>query len=67
MRFPFALTLFLTIATCAPSSRAEAVSLTDAVRLALARNERSKIANLQVVSAEASVHRARAGFLPVLP
>jgi outer membrane protein TolC len=66
MRFPFALTLFLTIATCAPSSRAEAVSLTDAVRLALARNERSKIANLQVVSAEASVHRARAGFLPTL-
>ncbi|HEX3595415.1 MAG TPA: TolC family protein [Polyangiaceae bacterium] len=66
MRFSIALTLVLSFVTCAPSSRADVVSLSDAVRLALARNERSKIANLQVVSAEAAVHRARAGFLPTL-
>ncbi|HEX4336302.1 MAG TPA: TolC family protein [Polyangiaceae bacterium] len=66
MRFPIALTLLLSIVTSAPSSRAEAVSLMDTVRLALARNERSKIAALQVVTAEANVHRARAGFLPTV-
>jgi outer membrane protein TolC len=43
-----------------------AVSLNEAVRLALARNERSKLAALDVVSAQASVDRARAGFLPTL-
>jgi outer membrane protein TolC len=38
----------------------------DAVQLALTRNERAKVSDLQVVVAEAAVERARAGFLPVI-
>jgi outer membrane protein len=38
----------------------------DAVHLALTRNERAKISDLNVLVAEAGVQRARAGFLPVL-
>jgi len=40
--------------------------LDDAVRLALTRNERARIADLSVVIAEAGVARARGAFLPVL-
>jgi outer membrane protein TolC len=40
--------------------------LEDAVQLALARNERAKISDLQVLVAEAGVERARAGFLPIV-
>jgi outer membrane protein TolC len=59
--------LSLSIATCSGSAlAASGISLTDAVRLALARNERSKLAALDVVSAEASVHKARAAFLPTV-
>jgi outer membrane protein TolC len=36
------------------------------VQLALTRNERTAISNLQVVVAEAGVERARAGFLPAV-
>jgi outer membrane protein TolC len=53
-----------------PARAADAVlaplRLQDAVQLALTRNERAKISDLQVVVAEAGVERARAGFLPVL-
>jgi outer membrane protein TolC len=42
------------------------LGLEEAVRLALTRNERAKISDLQVVVAEAGVERARGGFLPVL-
>ena len=38
----------------------------DAVQLALTRNERARISDLNVVIADAAVERARAGFLPVL-
>jgi outer membrane protein TolC len=38
----------------------------DAVQLALTRNERAKVSDLQVVVAEAAVERARAGFLPIV-
>jgi outer membrane protein TolC len=38
----------------------------DAIALALTRNERAKISDLNVVVAEAGVARARAGFLPVV-
>jgi outer membrane protein TolC len=48
----------------APPVLADELSLAEAVRLSLVRNERSKIASLTVTSAEASVRRARAGFLP---
>jgi len=47
-------------------SQAEDLALADVVRLALANNERSRIAELSHESAEAAVARARAGFLPVL-
>ena len=43
---------------------AEELTLDGVVRLSLLRNERSTIASLSVASAEASVRRARAGFLP---
>jgi outer membrane protein TolC len=42
------------------------MSLQDAVQLAVTRNERAKISDLNVVVAEAAVEKARAGFLPVL-
>jgi outer membrane protein TolC len=45
---------------------AEGLTLSDAVRLALARNERSGVARLTVVTAEAAVTKARAGFLPTI-
>jgi outer membrane protein TolC len=38
----------------------------DAVQLALTRNERARISDLNVVIADAAVEKARAGFLPVL-
>lgn len=40
--------------------------IADAVSLALTRNERARISDLNVVVAEANVERARAGFLPVV-
>jgi outer membrane protein TolC len=47
-------------------SPAPALQLEDAVHLALTRNERAKIALLQVAVSRAGVERARSGFLPVL-
>jgi outer membrane protein TolC len=46
------------------ASQAENLTLADVVRLALANNERSRIAELSHESAEAAVARARAAFLP---
>jgi len=66
MRLHVAFASLLSVALCVDLARAAPFSLTEAVQLALSRNERSKIAALDVVSAEASVHRARAGFLPTL-
>ena len=40
--------------------------LGDAVQLALTRNERARISDLNVVVADAAVEKARVGFLPVL-
>ena len=42
------------------------LDLEGAVHLALTRNERAKISDLNVVVAEAAVEKARAGFLPLL-
>jgi outer membrane protein TolC len=42
------------------------MSLQQAVQLAVTRNERARISDLNVAVAEAAVERARAGFLPVL-
>lgn len=49
-------------------ARAEGQSLTidDAIRFALTRNERAKVADIQVEIADAAVERARSGFLPVV-
>jgi outer membrane protein TolC len=48
------------------TSSAQDLTLAQAVRLALERNERTRIAELQLTTADASVRRARAGFLPSL-
>jgi outer membrane protein TolC len=48
------------------SSRADELTLAQVVRLALERNERARIADLSLTIADASVRRARAGFLPTL-
>src|SRR5258708_27494229 len=42
------------------------LTLTQVVRLALERNERTKLADLSLIAADASVRRARSGFLPTL-
>ncbi len=46
--------------------RAQQLTLASAVQLALTRNERSRIAELNVESAGAAVAKARAAFLPSL-
>lgn len=61
--------LFLAVATLSVSLSAHAegqLRLSDAIRLALGRNERAQIAPLRVEDAEGSLERARAGFLPSL-
>jgi outer membrane protein TolC len=45
---------------------ADALRVEDAVQLALTRNERSRIAELNVTEADAALARARTAFLPVL-
>jgi outer membrane protein TolC len=63
----FGISLAPSLAQGAQDSAVEpGLSLQEAVRLAESRNERARIADLQVVVAEAAVDRARAGFLPVL-
>jgi outer membrane protein TolC len=42
------------------------LNVADAIQLALTRNERAQIANLQVAVADAALEKARAGFLPSL-
>jgi len=60
----------LAVAMLAPSLPASAAQaplrLDEAVRLALAGNERARIAELDVVVSRAGVQRALAGFLPVV-
>ena len=46
-------------------STTQALRIEDAVQLALSRNERARIADLNVAVSRAAVDRARAGFLPV--
>src|SRR5579863_10041405 len=48
------------------SASAGSLRLEDAVQLALTRNERSRISDLNVVVAEAAVERARTAFLPIV-
>lgn len=59
------------ICLCASAARAQdksdgALTLDQAIHLALTRNERAAIADLQQVQADAAVDRARVAFLPVL-
>lgn len=49
----------------APAPPPASLRFEEAVRLALSRNERARIADLNVVVADAAVDKARAGFLPV--
>ncbi|HZS41374.1 MAG TPA: TolC family protein [Polyangia bacterium] len=50
----------------ARAAEAQPLRLEDAVHLALTRNERARIADLQSTISRAGVERALAGFLPVL-
>jgi outer membrane protein TolC len=50
----------------AASPGSAGLRLEQAVELALSRNERARISDLNVVVADAAVEKARAGFLPVL-
>jgi outer membrane protein TolC len=57
----------LVAASIASSARAQGpLTLEQAVQLALTRNERAKIADLNVDAAKAAVEKARAGFLPTV-
>ncbi len=61
-----ALVFAVSLASEPASAQARALDLQTAIRLALSRNERSKIAELDVRSAQAGVEKARTGFLPTL-
>jgi outer membrane protein TolC len=65
-KFAAAFVLIAGTASAADEHAAAPLRLEDAVQLALARNERAKISDLQVLVAEAGVERARAGFLPIV-
>ena len=58
--------LVLVVAMATPAHADDTLTLDQAIHLALTRNERSAIADLEIVTAEASVARARVAFLPVL-
>jgi outer membrane protein TolC len=66
MRTPFIIALTALAALVSRSSRADEMTLAQVVRLALSRNERARIADDAVASAEAGISRARAGFLPTV-
>lgn len=66
MRTAIGIALLTSAFLWSPPGHAAGVTLNEAVRLALARNERSTIAALSVVSSDAAVQRARAGFLPTV-
>jgi len=61
-----AVTLACLLAAVAPARAEDAVTLEQAVNLALTRNERAHISDLDVVVSEAGVQKARVAFLPVL-
>jgi outer membrane protein TolC len=50
----------------APNAAGQSITLDEAVSLALSKNERAQVADLNDVVAEAAVEKARSGFLPVL-
>jgi len=60
-----ALLVAMAVQTVTAAASAQ-LRIEDAVRLALANNERARIANLRVVDAGGSLDRARAAFMPSL-
>jgi outer membrane protein TolC len=66
MRRPFIIALTMLATSVSRAGHAEEMTLAQVVRLALARNERARIADDAVASAEAGISRARAGFLPTV-
>jgi len=66
LRLPAAALLFALFVFVRPRAARADLSLAEAVRLALARNERSRIAELGTTSADAAVSRSRAAFLPTI-
>lgn len=63
-RLPFLLLTLLLVLAVSGLCHAQSLTLPEVVRLALARNERARLAGLAVTSADAAVSKARAGFLP---
>ncbi len=61
-----AVTLFVTGPSRADGVDGAPLRFTDAIRLALSRNERARITELNVAAAEAGVEKARAAFLPTV-
>src|SRR5690349_751526 len=58
---------FVVVAATASVARADdAMTLDQAIQLALTKNERAQIADLNVVIADAGVSRAHVAFLPIL-
>jgi outer membrane protein TolC len=62
----FAAVLVLARAAWSEPPPPRALRLEDAIQLALTRNERARIAELEIVIADAGVAKARVAFLPVL-
>lgn len=57
---------FVSVPSLALAQPGSPVRLEDAIQLAMTRNERAQIANLETVIAEAGIAKARTAFLPVL-
>jgi outer membrane protein TolC len=63
---PRRLVAFACVVCASPAARGDGFTLEQAVQLALTRNERATISDLNIVVAQAGVDKARAAFLPVL-
>src|SRR5882757_193510 len=60
------LSIAVVVASASTARAEDTLTIDQAIQLALSRNERAKISDLGVVSAEAAVERARVAFLPIL-
>jgi outer membrane protein TolC len=60
------LLVMIALGRTGPAAAQSPLRLEEAIHLALTRNERSQVADLQVAVAHAALERARAGFLPIL-
>src|SRR5215472_1885802 len=59
-------TLPAALSTLPARAQPPGMTIQEAIQLALTRNERARISDLQVIVADAAVEKARAGFLPIM-